>query len=153
MRYHGDRHVLPLFLAPEGGHPIWEENFIEKKYQKCKVLFLSHTSKHYKAQQINVRLINMIPFPLSYHKPIKKHFTTWVLCWAYIHFWSQSQPFLQPPNFLANHCPFYNYNNRSVAFYTFLLYYQADIEGYFSAWTIWWKANFNCWSHRGGGAK
>ena len=22
------------FLAPEGGHPTWEENFIEKKYTK-----------------------------------------------------------------------------------------------------------------------
>ena len=29
------------FLAHEGGHPTWEEHFIEK-YSKCKVLFLSH---------------------------------------------------------------------------------------------------------------
>ena len=27
------------FLAPEFGHPTWEENFIGKKKQKCKVLF------------------------------------------------------------------------------------------------------------------
>ena len=33
------------FLAPEGWHPTLEENVIEKKLPKCKVLFLSHTSK------------------------------------------------------------------------------------------------------------
>ena len=49
MRYHGDHHVLPLF-GPEGGHPTWEENFIEK-YQNLRSFFLSHTSKHKKQKQ------------------------------------------------------------------------------------------------------
>ena len=31
------------FFTPEGGHPTWEENFIET-IPNCKVLFLSHTS-------------------------------------------------------------------------------------------------------------
>ena len=31
-------------LAPEGGHPTWEEIFIEK-YQNARSFFLSHTSK------------------------------------------------------------------------------------------------------------
>ena len=31
------------FLAPEGGHPTWEENFVEKKYQTVRSLLLSHT--------------------------------------------------------------------------------------------------------------
>ena len=33
------------FLVPEGGHPTWEEIFIEKKYQNARSFFLSHTSK------------------------------------------------------------------------------------------------------------
>ena len=27
------------FLAPEGGHPTWEEIFIEKKYQNARFFF------------------------------------------------------------------------------------------------------------------
>ena len=33
------------FLAPEGGHPTWEENSTEKKYQNARSFFLSHTTK------------------------------------------------------------------------------------------------------------
>ena len=36
-------YVFYHFLAPEGGHPTLEENFIEK-IPNCKVPFLSHTS-------------------------------------------------------------------------------------------------------------
>ena len=40
------------FLAPEGGHPTWEENFIEKKkYQNAMSFFLCHTSKINQRQQ------------------------------------------------------------------------------------------------------
>ena len=31
-------------LAPEGGHPTWEENFIDK-YQNAMSFFLRHASK------------------------------------------------------------------------------------------------------------
>ena len=38
-------------LAPEGGHPTWEENFIEK-YQSARSFFLSHTSKLVQQKQL-----------------------------------------------------------------------------------------------------
>ena len=41
------------WFAPEGGHPTWEENLIEK-ISKCKVLFLSHTRKLNQQKQHNV---------------------------------------------------------------------------------------------------
>ena len=37
-----DTMVTTMFyhcLAPEGGHPTWEENFIEKKYQNASPFF------------------------------------------------------------------------------------------------------------------
>ena len=72
MRYR--RHVI-IVLAPEGGHPTREENFIEKKYQKARSFLLSLTSKlnqqnsemlFQKVQQIYTRLTNMISFPYAY---------------------------------------------------------------------------------------
>ena len=39
------------FLAPEGGHPTLEEDFIEK-IPKCKVIYLSRTSKINQQKQI-----------------------------------------------------------------------------------------------------
>ena len=44
MRYHGDRHVLPLF-GPWRWAPYMRGNFHWKKYQNARSFFLSHTSK------------------------------------------------------------------------------------------------------------
>ena len=44
MRYPSDVMFYNV-LAPEGGHPTWEELFIEKQYQNAKSFFLSHTRK------------------------------------------------------------------------------------------------------------
>ena len=41
------------FLAPEGGHPTWEENSIEK-YLNARSFFLSHTSKLNQQKQWDV---------------------------------------------------------------------------------------------------
>ena len=42
------------FLTPEGGHPTWEEIFIEKKHQNARSFFPSHTSKLNQQKQWDV---------------------------------------------------------------------------------------------------
>ena len=44
------------FMAPEGGHPTWEEIFIEKKKQNASSFFLDHTSKLNQQKQWDVVL-------------------------------------------------------------------------------------------------
>ena len=42
------------FLAPEGGHPTWEENFIEKNIKIQGPFYLIHTSKLNQQKQWDV---------------------------------------------------------------------------------------------------
>ena len=66
MRYHGDHHVLPL-LAPEGGHPTWEDTFIKNTKMQgpfflatpVNVINISSDMLFQKVQQIYTRLVNM----------------------------------------------------------------------------------------------
>ena len=70
MRYPGD--WFYHFMSPEGGHPTWEEHFIEKKIKMKGPFFLatpvnqidkSSEMLFQHLQQIYIGLINMI-FPL-----------------------------------------------------------------------------------------
>ena len=71
MRYQQDLHVYH-FLAPEEGHPTWEENSIEKNSRMQGPLILATTvnlinksrEMFQKVQQRYTRLINMIYFAL-----------------------------------------------------------------------------------------
>ena len=101
--------VTTLFyhlLAPEGGHPTWEENFIEKKTQNARFFFLSHTSNlinkssHMLFQKVQQNIYQPSKyeyFPKFYYWPITKHFSTSILCWVSTHLLSQSVLFLQVP--------------------------------------------------------
>ena len=92
------------FLAPEGGHPTWEENSTEKKYQNARSFFLSHISKLNQQKQWDVvsksttkiyqsNKYNIFPsFIITNHET---PYSLKILCWASTHLWSQSLSFLQ----------------------------------------------------------
>ena len=63
------------FLVPEGGHPIWEEHFIEK-YQNASSFFLSHIcilNQQKQREVISKNAVNIFPsnkydfFPYVYY--------------------------------------------------------------------------------------
>ena len=73
--------ILYHFLAPEGGHLIWEENFIEKKQkQNVRSFSLSYTSKLNQQKQLdvvsksaaNIYQSDFFP-PYVYYWPITQH--------------------------------------------------------------------------------
>ena len=76
------------FLAPEGGHPAWEDNSIEKKYQNA----LSHTGKlnQQKEWDFNSNSTAKIIVLLTNHET---HYNL-ILCCASTHILSQSLAFL-----------------------------------------------------------
>ena len=57
------------FLAPEGGHPTWEENFIEKNTPLQGIFCLSHTSITYQQKQRDVVSENAANIYQSNHNP------------------------------------------------------------------------------------
>ena len=83
------------FLVPEGGHPTWEENCFEKKYQ--------NTRSFLYATPVNLKSVaNIFPY-------IKYDFL------SHMFIIDQSWNTLQhkycaefPPTLWANHYPFYN---------------------------------------------
>ena len=102
-----DTQVITMFyhfLAPEGGHPTWEENSTEKYTNMQGPFFLSHTSKlnqqkqwdivsnstakMYPSNKYNIFLVLLLT---NHETP----FNLKILCWASTHLLSQSLPFLQ----------------------------------------------------------
>ena len=97
MRYPGDHHVYH-FLAPESGHPRWEENSTEK-IPNARSFFLSHTSKL--NQQCFKSTAKIYPsnnyniFPSFIIDQSWNTLQLKILCLASTHLLSQSLPFLQ----------------------------------------------------------
>ena len=92
------------FLAPEDGHPTWEENSTEKNTRMLGPLFLvtpvdlvnkSNEMLFKKVQQRYTRLINTIFSLVLLSTNHETPYNLKKLCWASTHLLSWSLPFVQ----------------------------------------------------------
>ena len=92
------------FLAPEGGHPTWEEYSTEKNnrmqgpfFWATPVNFINKSKEilFQKVQQRYTRLINTIYFLVLLLTNHETPYNLKILCWASTRLLSQSLPFLQ----------------------------------------------------------